>query len=142
MELAAKSGADVPFCLVGGTARCLGVGDKVEKINPRTGSAFLLVVPNIGVSTKDVYNKYDEVGAGDSDNDLERSAVDLFPKIKEIRETLDAITRKGWKMSGSGPALFLELMDLSESEKYLPLISKLDSVNRLVKRMDAGVELF
>ncbi len=52
IELGAKLGADVPFCLVGGTARCLGVGDKIEKINPKTGSAFLLVVPNIEVSTQ------------------------------------------------------------------------------------------
>jgi 4-diphosphocytidyl-2-C-methyl-D-erythritol kinase len=142
MEIAAKLGADVPFCLVGGTARCLGIGDKIEKINPKTGSAFLLVMPRIQVSTRDVYNRYDEIGSGDSDNELERAAFGMFPKIGEIRETLDGITRKGWKMSGSGPALYLELMDLSESEKYLPLISKLDCVNHLVKRMDFGVELF
>ena len=141
VEIGAKLGADVPFCLIGGTARCLGVGDKVERVNPRTGTAFIIVVPKIAVSTKDVYDRFDRSGAGDSGNDLEKAAVEMFPKINEMKNVLESTTRKGWRMSGSGPSLYLELIDLSEAEKYLSVIKRLDAVYHLVKRMDAGVEL-
>jgi hypothetical protein len=44
-------------------------------------------------------------------------------------------------MSGSGPTLYLELRDLSDVEKYLDVISKIDAVHHVVKRMDTGVEI-
>ncbi len=141
LEIGGKIGSDVPFCLVGGTARCTGRGEKIEKMNPQTGSAFLLVIPRIKVSTKAVYEKSDDVGAGTSHNALEKAAVSLFPEVGRIKEALDRATGQDWKMSGSGPALYLALGDLSEAEKYLDAVSGLNADHHVVKRMDAGVDI-
>ncbi len=142
LELAAKIGSDVPFCLVGGTARCTGRGDIVAKENPQTGAVFMLVIPNIEVPTKIVYDKFDEVGRGPSENELEKAAVALFPEISEMREILVCETKQDWKMSGSGPTLYIELRDLSDAEKYSETVSKINAVHHVVKRMDSGVETF
>jgi 4-diphosphocytidyl-2-C-methyl-D-erythritol kinase len=140
LELGAKVGSDVPFCLVGGTAKCTGRGELVERINPQTGSVFMLVIPKIEVSTKIIYNKYDQVGQGSTDNALEKAAVSLFPEIGKMKTSLDRATGQSWKMSGSGPALYLELRDLSEAEKYMDAVNSLEAIHHVVKRMDVGVE--
>jgi 4-diphosphocytidyl-2-C-methyl-D-erythritol kinase len=141
LDIGQKIGSDVPFCLVGGTARCTGRGERVEKVNPQTGSAFMLVIPAIKVPTKAVYERLDDVGAGTSNNALEKAAVSLFPEIGRIREKLNRATGQEWKMSGSGPALYLVLGDLSEAEKYLGSLSGLNAVHHVVKRMDAGADI-
>jgi 4-diphosphocytidyl-2-C-methyl-D-erythritol kinase len=142
MELGAKIGSDVPFCLVGGTARCTGRGEIISKENPKTGAVFMLVIPNIAVPTKLVYDKFDVVGKGSSENELEKAAASLFPEIIKMREILIRETKQDWKMSGSGPTLYIELRDLSDAEKYAEAVSKIDAVHHVVKRMDSGVETF
>lgn len=142
MEIGAKVGCDVPFCLVGGTARALGCGDKIEHENPTTRSSFILVLPKIQVSTKAAYEEFDKLGVGNGEgNDLEAAAIKLAPEIKKIKDQLIKATRDGWKMSGSGPALFLELSDFGEAEKYTEAVKKLGSEFHVVKRMDSGVEI-
>ena len=136
IEIGANIGSDVPFCLIGGTARCTGKGEKIEKLNPSTGSAFLIVTPNIQVPTKEIYEEFDRMGAGSTGNDLEKAAVSRFPRIAAVKEILNHATGAAWKMSGSGPAMFLELMDLSDAEKYMPQIAGLRLDFHLVKRMD------
>jgi len=140
LEIGAKIGSDVPFCLVGGTARCIGRGEMVERINPQTGSVFMLIIPKIEVSTKIVYNKYDQVGQGSTDNALEKAAVALFPEIGKMKAAIDRATGQSWKMSGSGPALYLELRDLSEAERYMDAVNSLEAIHHVVKRMDVGAE--
>jgi 4-diphosphocytidyl-2-C-methyl-D-erythritol kinase len=141
MQLGAKIGSDVPFCLVGGTARCTGRGETVVRENPRSGASFILVIPRISVPTRQVYEKFDKVGKGSSENDLEKAATALFPEIGRIKETLISETKQDWKMSGSGSALYLELRDLSDAEKYMESVNKLDAIHHVVKRMDAGVDI-
>ena len=141
LEIGAKIGSDVPFCLVGGTARCTGRGEKMEKINPQTGSAFMLAIPKVKVSTKIVYEKYDETGACPSENALEKAAFSLFPEIGKMKRTLDRTTGQDWKMSGSGPTLYIVLRDLSEAEKYQDAAGNLDAVYHVAKRMETGVEI-
>jgi len=141
MELGAKVGADVPFCLTGGTCRVTGIGDKVEKVNPKSGGVFILVFPKIEVSTKEVYDAYDKFGPGNSGNDLESAAISVAPEIKKIKGRLVKSTGGDWRMSGSGPTLFLELSDLSEAEDHIGKIAELDLAHQLVRRMDKGVEV-
>jgi 4-diphosphocytidyl-2-C-methyl-D-erythritol kinase len=140
MEIGAKIGSDVPFCIVGGTCRVTGRGDKVEKANPHSSAAFILVIPKFEVPTGSVYEEFDRVGAGKNGNDLELAASKLFPEIKNIKDSLVKATGGNWKMSGSGPSLFMELSDISESEKHVEAIRKLGLEFHVVKRMDSGVE--
>jgi len=140
--IGAKVGADVPFCLQGGSCRVTGIGEKIEKINPQGGGAFLLVLPKLEVPTKAVYEAFDKVGAGESNgNDLEAAAINVAPEIKQIKDSLIKATGANWKMSGSGPAMFLKLADLSQAEMYIEKIKELNLDHQIVKRMDAGVEV-
>lgn len=58
-ELAAAVGADVPFCLVGGTRVCKGIGDEVEPAKPLPKRFYLIVKPNFRCPTAEAYAKYD-----------------------------------------------------------------------------------
>lgn len=138
MEIGAKIGSDVPFCIVGGTCRVAGRGEKVEKTNPHSSAAFILVIPKLEVSTKAVYDEFDKMGAGKNGNDLELAATKLFPEIKKIKDSLVKATGGNWKMSGSGPSLFMELMDMSDAEKHVDKLKGFEY--HIVKRMDLGVE--
>ena len=55
MTLAATLGSDVPFFLVGGTARGLGRGEQVQPLVNRPRRHVVLVLPDFGVSTADAY---------------------------------------------------------------------------------------
>ncbi|NPV53713.1 MAG: 4-(cytidine 5'-diphospho)-2-C-methyl-D-erythritol kinase [Firmicutes bacterium] len=59
VEIGARVGADVPFCLTGGTAVARGKGEFIEQLPPLEGAWFVLVVPQIKVSTADVYRQFD-----------------------------------------------------------------------------------
>lgn len=58
-ELAARVGADVPFCLVGGTRVCKGIGDAVEAAKPLPKRFYLIVKPNFRCPTGEAYARYD-----------------------------------------------------------------------------------
>lgn len=58
--LGARLGADVPFCLVGGTARVEGVGERVTPLSVSPGLWLTLWKPPAGVSTAEVYAGLDE----------------------------------------------------------------------------------
>ncbi len=63
LPIAAKTGADVPFCLLGGTRVCKGIGDKMSGISELHGLSercFLVVMPDFSLSTKSAYSLYDE----------------------------------------------------------------------------------
>ena len=59
MKLGETLGADVPYCIKGGTALCEGIGEKITAIKPFRNKIVLLVKPPFGVSTKDVYKAFD-----------------------------------------------------------------------------------
>ena len=59
LGIAAQVGADVPFCLIGGTKLCRGIGEQMSDI-PVTEGVFLVVKPEFGCPTGEAYRKYDE----------------------------------------------------------------------------------
>jgi 4-diphosphocytidyl-2-C-methyl-D-erythritol kinase len=128
LVLAAGLGSDVPFALVGGSARGEGHGEIVTPAEDR-GSWWWVVVPSgEGLSTPVVYRHYDELHpdaplvpnppdevlralasgdvrrlAGALHNDLENAACDLRPDLAQlIVEGVDAGAVRGL-VSGSGP---------------------------------------
>jgi 4-diphosphocytidyl-2-C-methyl-D-erythritol kinase len=110
--LAARLGADVPFCVVGGLARVRGVGENVlpmpyEQIADR---AFTLLTPPIGVSTRAVYRAWDDLGGPMSPgpNDLEPAALAVEPRLASFRDQLGAATGQQPVLAGSGSTWFVE----------------------------------
>ena len=125
LEIAAKVGADVPFCLKGGTQRAEGIG---EVLTPVRGMKLHLVVakPAEGVSTKKLFSllklprtmpettaALKALSDGNLDalcpllyNALEEPAIELVPEIGRIKRDLLALGAKAACMSGSGSAVF------------------------------------
>ncbi|MEG0804453.1 MAG: 4-(cytidine 5'-diphospho)-2-C-methyl-D-erythritol kinase, partial [Pygmaiobacter sp.] len=55
-------GADVPFALVGGTARVGGFGERIEPLPAMPDCFFVAVMPGYGISTPQAFAAYDKVG--------------------------------------------------------------------------------
>lgn len=59
LELGACLGADIPFCIMGGTALAEGIGEKLTKLKPVPKLKLLIAKPKAGLSTKLVYENLD-----------------------------------------------------------------------------------
>ena len=59
LELGACLGADIPFCIMGGTALAKGIGEKLTKLKPVPKLKLLIAKPKAGLSTKSVYENLD-----------------------------------------------------------------------------------
>jgi len=81
IEISAKVGADVPFCLVGGTAFCGGIGEKIIPLAPLCNCEFIIIKPAFGVSTKTAFQRYDSKYLSSSTQEQ--------TKIKKSKEKLD-----------------------------------------------------
>lgn len=128
MDLGLKVGADVPYCLVGGTALCSGIGEVVKPLKPFSGVDILLVKPAFGVSTKDAYMGFEldkvkrhvstrrlisamdmrnlDAVAYNMRNLLENVTLRKHPILKTIKESLSEHGAIGTLMSGSGPTVY------------------------------------
>ena len=104
VTVAARLGADVPFCLLGGRAMVRGVGEVVEPLPFEENVTYTLLTPGFGVETAAVYRKWDELGGptGDGLNDLEPAAVAVQPRLTEWRDRLARATGRRPVLAGSG----------------------------------------
>lgn len=125
-EIELELGADVPFFARGGGAALVtGRGEQVERLSvPTSDYGVLLVTPHFGLSTAQVFARFDELdppratspvdlAAALSDPGLLREANDLWPaaasiepRLAQIRDELERLTFGPWMMSGSGSTLF------------------------------------
>lgn len=120
-------GADVPYCIMGGTALAGGIGEKLRPLKAFRGKDILLVNPGIKVSTEDVYGKLelkeerimemDKIVESIENNDIEYLAKNMKnimeevvikenPIIEEIKKDMIDHGALGSLMSGSGPTVF------------------------------------
>lgn len=128
MGLGVKIGADVPYCLMRGTALAEGIGEKLKSLPPMPKCPVLIAKPGIGVSTKFVYEnlKLDEhtihpdidaqiaaIRKGDlkevaahMGNLLETVTIPEYPVIDEIKRCMMESGAINAMMSGSGPTVF------------------------------------
>lgn len=105
---AAALGADVSFCLVGGRARVLGIGEVVEPL-PFEPLDVTLVIPPLAVSTPAAYRAWDELGAPSADgpNDLEPAALRVEPALARWRDRITEAAGERPVLAGSGATWFL-----------------------------------
>ncbi|KJS23288.1 MAG: hypothetical protein VR72_01770 [Clostridiaceae bacterium BRH_c20a] len=128
LERGAQLGSDVPFCILGATALAKGRGEIIEEVAQCPKLWVVLVKPNFGVKTKEVYQNLmlssisshpdlagylDALQVGDVPyllnkiaNVLEYSTFKLYPQVKELKEALKALGAKSLLMSGSGPTIY------------------------------------
>ncbi len=118
-ELAARVGADVPFCLYGGTKLCRGIGDIISEAPPIEECAFLVVMPDFACSTAEAYRKYDEdplspkrANGIPTDGRYRRNLYNVFeelygdPRITELTDRLKSAGALGAALTGSGAAVY------------------------------------
>ncbi|MBU0529588.1 4-(cytidine 5'-diphospho)-2-C-methyl-D-erythritol kinase [bacterium] len=125
LEIAVKIGADVPFFILGGTQIGNGVGDVLSQINKPINGFYLLVIPDIFISTAWAYKALKKHLKDDTDrpnfahflegnnlsntifdNDFERIVIPTYPKIGEIKEGLLKAGASYASLSGSGSTVF------------------------------------
>ncbi len=135
MQRALRLGADVPYCLLGGTALAEGIGERLTPLPQAPKAYVVLVTPPVAVSTGFVYDHLqlqDQMRHPDLDgqvrailqgdlfrlagamgNVLEQVSVPLHPVIGTIKEKMSRRGALGAQMSGSGPTVF-GLFDTAE----------------------------
>lgn len=130
MERGVKLGADVPYCLMRGTALSEGIGEELSALPPMPQCQVLIAKPGISVSTKLVYEHLDAMELGPADHpDIDgmveaikrRSLMDVagkfgnvlelvtgerYPVIARIEEVMREYGAVNAMMSGSGPTVF------------------------------------
>jgi 4-diphosphocytidyl-2-C-methyl-D-erythritol kinase len=111
--MAASLGADVPYFLEGGTVLGLDRGDHLYPVVDHPPAWVTLVLPAFGVSAKDAYAWWDELGGpekarpiSDLQNDLQSPVTAHHPEIVRIVDALRAAGASHAAMSGSGSAVF------------------------------------
>ena len=132
LDVAKSLGADVPFFLEGGRAKMTGSGANLSENLTSFKNPIVIVKPNAGVSTKECYNKFDEMpenlppkGEFQLRNDLEKPACVLCPEISEVLEFLKSeCNNEEVLMSGSGSACFVICDSFEHARKVATLATK------------------
>jgi len=109
LDVAARVGADVAFCLIGGRARVTGIGDQVEPLAHECRT-FTLLTPPIHCSTPEVYRRWDELGGptDEGGNDLLPAALSVAPALAGARRALREVSGLEPRLAGSGSTWFVE----------------------------------
>lgn len=128
LDAALELGADVPYCIKGGTCLAEGIGEKLTPLPPIPSFPVVLVKPNISISTAEIYKRIDlenNLERPNTDAILaainERDYVKLFqnmknvmqsvteticPQIPSICDEMVSLSAKVSLMSGSGPTVY------------------------------------
>lgn len=105
--IGAGLGADVPFFIKGGCQRCQGIGEILNPAEDGHGEWMIIVKPDAGASTKEVYAAYDRLEKKpDLPNVLEAVTAGMVPEVTEIKEMLLSCGAEFASMTGSGTAVF------------------------------------
>ncbi|MFM1993631.1 MAG: 4-(cytidine 5-diphospho)-2-C-methyl-D-erythritol kinase [Actinomycetota bacterium] len=144
-EVASKVGSDVPFSLLGGTALGLDTGINLKPLNNLNELHIVLLISPIGLSTKEVFGKFDQMypqgditvdpadaanavlaGKRIGKNSLLEPALALRPELADYQSLLTET--KGY-LSGSGPTIYFATEDASQAAAWS---SQLTSLGHLV----------
>ena len=132
-------GADIPYCVTGGTQLSEGIGEVLTVLPDAPQCGLVICKPPVGVSTGEVYKRYDSredvrhpdidaqieairrgdlAGmAGECGNVLEEVTGAMYPRIGEIERFFEKEGALVSKMSGSGPTVFAVFADKQEAAR-------------------------
>ena len=144
MKVSTPLGCDIPFFIKCKPARCQGVGEIVTLIDIKNNYYVLIVKPEAGCSTKEVYQVADgmdlpvcnienvikALAEGDDDllaenmsNALQNAAISLVPSIQNIIDELHDLGLKMVQVTGSGSAVFALSTDKKAFIRHLGLFN-------------------
>lgn len=149
VSLGASLGADIPFCMIGGTKLCYGRGDVIKPCSAMPHCYIVVAKGGKGVSTPAVYSKldilYDNFAVRSSHGDLNSLVKSLdsaksditssfynifetavLPEHKEATEIKEILESSGGTamMSGSGPSVFAVFKNKCDAEAAAEIIAR------------------
>ena len=155
MERGVQIGADVPYCVMRGTALAEGIGEKLTRITQVPDCFVLIGKPGINVSTKAAYEslQLDKISShpdidgmiGDIErgdllamtqkmgNVFEPGIIEKYPVIGEIKALMESHGALKAMMSGSGPTVFGIFDDKEKMERAAAVLRE----SRLAKTVFA-----
>lgn len=164
-DVGASVGSDVPYCLVGGTMLATARGEKLTSLPSPRDLHFVLGISETPLLTKDVYDRWDFLGAEHGDagtsmtlalgsgdpaevgqflhNDLEAAAFSLRPELQDAKDAIAEAGALGAGLTGSGPTVFGVAADAEHANEIASKIQgRFDRVEvahtaqRCVERLD------
>ncbi len=142
-----KIGADVPYCVEGGTVLAEGIGEKLTMLSPLPEYIIAVAKPRRGVSTGNIYKSLDEIfdtithpdvdamiGVINTShsrdltayfgNVLEYVTIPLCPEVDEIKKIFKGSGCEGTLMTGSGPTVFAFFEDEGKASDAIENVRK------------------
>ncbi|MCR5584725.1 MAG: 4-(cytidine 5'-diphospho)-2-C-methyl-D-erythritol kinase [Lachnospiraceae bacterium] len=128
-QMGAKLGADVPFCIIGGTALCEGIGERITPLPFPGPVPCVILKPEVSLGTREMYEITDEfIDSSEHpstdymetallsgrtrdffsacSNFMEEAAVRMCPEINVLKRLLKEAGAEVSMMTGSGSAVF------------------------------------
>ena len=159
--IAERVGADVPFCVQGGTKLCTGIGATLKKLPSLSCSDIVICKPDaVSVSTAEAYKKVDALAPHPCYTDEVVKAIysrDMFmitstifndfelalqiPEVNEIKSVMLKNKAKGAGMSGSGSAVFAVFTSSNKAQKCCDELKEKYPQTFLCKPVNIGCEV-
>lgn len=153
-----RVGADVPFCIAGGTKLCTGTGTDLKKLPQFRCKSIVICKPDaVSVSTAEAYQKVDSLAKHPCYTDEMIKALysrDLFmitstifndfelalqiPEVNEIKKIMLSSKASGAGMSGSGSAVFAVFSSQGKAEKCAEKLKQTYPKTFLCKPVNEG----
>lgn len=136
-RIGAAIGADVPFCLTGGTLLAQGIGDVLSKVKPLRKCFIVLAKPDFDVNTGYAYKQFDLFGKTHTPDKFgmlcamqSRNLEEICSKMENVFEQFIEVPNRinikevlknnhacGFCMSGSGPTVFGIFQNKADADK-------------------------
>jgi len=149
-ELALELGSDVPFFLLGGTARGEGRGERLRGLPRRAPGPFVLVIPPFRISSAEAYRALPQPLTGSVDrlkmaeaalkngdfedflenlaNDLEHGVARIEPRLAPLRQFLLSQGAAFVGLTGSGSALYVVCSSQGDADRLVAESKALEGV--------------
>lgn len=146
MEIGLKLGADVPFCIAGGTMRAEGIGEKLTRLPDVPQAYVILCTPPVTVSTPAIYRAVDTAEiyqhpntsamqqaiaeknlvaiADNLCNVMQPVTAAMHPEINEICKVMKQYGALNAVMSGSGPSVFGLFDNAEQAQAVCDILKK------------------
>ena len=151
-EIGVTLGADVPYCIWGGTALSEGIGEKLSRVDAMPDCYILIAKPGISVSTAFVYKNLDLPALSKNpdidgmleclkekdltgicnrlENVLETVTIKEYPIIEKVKKHLMDQGAKGALMSGSGPTIFAIFEDKKTADNAMESLRSIEDIKQ------------
>lgn len=159
IEISKKVGADVSFCIVGGTCKCTGIGNEIRKIAPIPDCTILICKPSVGMRTPRAYAQVDKFPEQKNfstprmetallSKDIHRVAHSVYNRfyevlrlapVKNIRKVMMVEGAINAMMTGSGSAVY-GIFDEKKRAENCALCINGDIEKFVVSPVSNGVE--